>query len=397
MLGEIDTQFLSIQSKNAFFWERITKNSIIAALAEIEIWGILLDKAVELRRLMMKHAVDIDFKSDLPDELAMTFYTLYHHLQRYTRGPIDHLKVGFAASPPMRPYFDRQPQVPGSTKIQIVKRTGLTGEPTRDEIIWIIRTLLDEQQLHLAGLNTLMDELERIQNNEPKAKDLISSWVAHQISDLAILSYCRHQIDLYQPWAATFEDQMVKKKQEINDDFLHTQRSFEHYFNTEIGSSVVSLGRPEGGRFHYPAEKRRTRENVQAMRQAERNLDDFWHELDSKLAKVYASSPRVRALLSQRILERTPEWVEPVKPLKSAEANLKIEVEPLVKSLSALHFDTKQESTSTVGRDYLQFAKPKTKTRGTPSAPALLAPTESVSETSSRSDPQPKFSVDKRA
>src|SRR5438034_5839902 len=99
----------------------------------------------------------------------------------------------------MRPYFMRLPQDPTNTKIQITERTGLAKDKNRDELIWIFTTLFDEHQLHLAGLNTLMDELERLIENDPKTKELISSWVADQISDLSVFSLCLPQIELYQP------------------------------------------------------------------------------------------------------------------------------------------------------------------------------------------------------
>ena len=386
---------LTIPTQERIFWERVIKNSIVTALPEIEIWGTLLDKVVDLRRLAAKYATEIDPKRDLPEEYAFAIYTFYHHLKRYIIGPIDVLKHGFVASPPMRPYFVREPQAPGTNVIRVMKRAGIQGEATRDTIIWIFMTLFDKQQLHLAGLNTLMDELERIQSNEPKARNLISSWVADKISDLAILSHCRYQIELYQPWAALFEDKMAEKQDDIDNDFLRTQKSFEKYFDTEIGNSVISIGTPHNGRFRYPAEKRRTRENTEAMRQAEKNLDDFWHALDRKLASAYAASPRVQGLLSERILERTPEWVEPIKPAKPADADTGgAQVEPLVRPLTELRFESQDRRANTVGRDFQQPAKVKAKTRGMPS---VQTPSSPIIAASTQPDAQPTFSVDRRA
>ncbi|KAL9077066.1 MAG: hypothetical protein Q9157_003488 [Trypethelium eluteriae] len=383
---------LAIPTQERVFWERVINNSIIAALAEVEIWGVLLDKVLELRRLARKYSTEIDPERDLPEEYAFAFYTLYHHLQRYTNGPIDSLKHGFVASPPVRPHFSRQPQDPGSTIIRIAKRTDLKDEATRDTIIWVFMTLFDEQKLHLAGLSTLMDELERLQGNEPKAKDLISPWVEDKISDLAILSHCRHQVELYQPWAASFEDQMAERKQNIDDDFLRTQGFFEKYFGTGIGPSAVSLGIPDSGKFRYPADKRKTRENIEAMRQAENNLDNFWREIDRKFKNIYASSPRIRAMLSQRILERTPEWVEPIKPAEADGSGASLE--PLIKPLSELGFGPGDGKENTIGRDYQQPTKVKTKTRGAPSAqPSSIA----VVQPRTQPDPQPTYPVDKRA
>lgn len=384
---------LATPTQEHVFWGRVIQNSIVAPLAEMEIWGVLLDKVIDLRRLQIKYAAEIDPERDLPPDYAFAFYTFYHHLQNYVKGPIGVLKHGFVASPPMRSYFDREPQDPGSTIIRIVSRARPRGEA--EMIIWVMTTLFDEQQLHLVGLNTLMDELERIQTEDAKAKKLISSWVTEKIADLAVLSHCQHQVELYQPWAASFETEMAGNQESIEKDLQRTQKSFEKYFTTELDRSLISLGTPHNGRFRYPADKRRTRENIEAMQQAEKNLDEFWCKLDRKLASVYALSPRVRSLLSQRVLERTPDWVEPIKPTKPAETQVSSsEVKPLATSLSNLRFDPEQRSEHAIGRDDLQSTKTKIKTRGTSSAQVSSF---SIIAARTQPDSQPLFSVDKRA
>ncbi|KAI9663741.1 MAG: hypothetical protein M1821_007231 [Bathelium mastoideum] len=385
---------LANPTQEEVLWGRIIQNSIVAALVDIEIWGNLLDKIVNLQNLAAKYAAKLDPEKDLPEDFAMAFYTFHHHLGRYTKGPIDNLKVGFVASPPMRPFFHREPQIPGSNVIRVMKRAHLKDDSTRDLIIWIFMTLFDEQQLHLVGLSTLMDELERVQNSDPKAKEVLSPWVVDQISSLAILSHCRHQVELYQPWAAIFEDEMASRQKEIEVDLLHTQRSFETYLRTEIGPVVISLGNPHGGAFHYPVNKRKTRENIEAMRVAEGNLDSFWHELDGKLRNAYASSPRVKILLSERILERTPQWVEPdTRPAVIQPANARVEY--LVNPLSRFHFDSKHDVE--IGRNYQQPAKTKIKTRGAASTDTSSNKVSPMVASETPSDQQPRFAVDKRA
>lgn len=40
---------------------------------------------------------------------------------------------------------------------------------------------------------------------------------------------------------------------------------------------------PTDGRFYYPSEKRRNRDNHEAMRSAEQQLDAFWSRIDANL------------------------------------------------------------------------------------------------------------------
>lgn len=45
----------------------------------------------------------------------------------------------------------------------------------------------DGQQLHLFGLDVLMDEMERMIQDDPKLKELLSPWVMSVIFDLSVI------------------------------------------------------------------------------------------------------------------------------------------------------------------------------------------------------------------
>ena len=71
------------------------------------------------------------------------------------------------------------------------------------------------------------------------------------------------------------------------------------------------------------------------MREAEENLDLFWRAVDRELTSKSAISPRLRQLLSQRVLQRTREWVEQVKVARPETSAADLDV--LTKPLSELH------------------------------------------------------------
>ena len=384
---------LSNRTREPIFWERVIKNFISTALTTIEMWGSIHEQIVNLQHLKEKYADVISPEKDLPEEYASAFYKLDHHLRQFSKGPIGILKFGFVASPPMRPYFVRLPQDPANTIIRTIRRTGLAKDKSRDELIWIFMELFDEQQLNLAGLNTLMDELARLMENDPKMQELISAWVAEQISDLSVFSQCLHQIELYQPWAATFENEMVNREDEIKKDYLNTQKCIEPYLSVQLGGAITSLGTPSGGRFHYPVDRRRTSKNTEAMRQAENHLDAFWAAVDGVLVRKNAISPRLRQLLSRQVLRRTPEWVEPTKDSKPEMSPA--DIDTLTKPLSELQFQLEQSTEGTISREKPPAPKTKAKTRG------VAQPVEDVPEPElldrHKPDVQPTFTVDKRA
>lgn len=52
--------------------------------------------------------------------------------------------------------------------------------------------------------------------------------------------------------------------------------AFGAYMKTFGGIPLADLGTPSGWTFFYPVDKRRTKENVEAMRRGEAHLDAFW-------------------------------------------------------------------------------------------------------------------------
>ncbi|CAF9941525.1 MAG: hypothetical protein HETSPECPRED_003636 [Heterodermia speciosa] len=376
------------------FWGRVIGNAITSAFAMAEMWGSVYAQIVDLQQLTEKHAKDITPEKELPEEYALAFYKLDHHLQQFVKGPIGTLKVGFVASPPMRPVFAREPpRDKRSTKIAVIKRDGLPKDESRDKLIWIFMTMFDDRNRHLAGLNTLIDELERMMENDPKSKTRISSWMADQIADLSVLSQCLHQIELFQPWAATFGHRMMELEDELTEDYMSTQKNLEGYFACQFGSKITTLGTPNEGRFYYPVDKRKTRDNTDAMIRSEKMLDEFWLMVDRELLSRKALSPRMSLFLSQRIPERTPEWIEPAKP--SQHNFSEDDTDALNEPLSDLHFRFEHSSERIIIHDWSSASKAKVKTRGAAPLPSAATLPETV--TDKDDDTEPRLSVSPRA
>lgn len=163
------------------------------------------------------------------------------------------------------------------------------------------------------GIVNLVDELGRLLQAEPRAKTLVSPLIANVISDLAVLMIYmkddRGRVikSLTLPWINMLKDIEGKKPHEL-----------------------YKLGSPANGRFHYPVVKLRTKENHEAMQAAERNLDEFWNQVDRNLEVTrqwyldhfsqcdkccdFGVETAVWKLLSgSRYVQRTGDWVEPSK------------------------------------------------------------------------------------
>lgn len=161
---------------------------------------------------------------------------------------------------------------------------------------------------------------------------------------------------------------------------------------------AVKVGNITGGRLVYPIDKRRTKENVELLRRSEASLDAFWAFIDQMLHSAVESfdESAVPPLHSQsRVIQRTPEWVKPIKNSKREAIELTTDSnsEAIYKPMSVLYIGSSPRKAKPVEN---KKPKVKTKTRGKADASSPSS-SDKTSEDSVPSDPQPIFEADARA
>lgn len=361
------------EARRNIFWARVIGNMLAEAYLPLETFSELQRQAQDLQALQAKHADAISPLEDLPEEYLRALLRFRYYLSQAAKGPMAQLKQYAAASPPLRRFYIREPPASvSSSRLVILSRQGIKKSKIEDQLLWLLSTIWEDgRPLFFASLTIVMDELERLLDAEAKAKELISPFIAEIIGDLSIISQCIAQIDMYHPWANGFNNAMVDNKEGIQEDFATSTRSWAGMLSAiaeRILTEAVKLGDISGGHFAYPIDKRRTRENVETLRRSEGHLDDFWASIDrlmyTKAGRL--DGPAVRRLLSQlRILQRTPEWVEPaIEPAKAeavSAANSEHDLDALNKPLSALYF---VPSTGSSKKPDQALPKPKNKTSG---------------------------------
>lgn len=115
---------------------------------------------------------------------------------------------------------------------------------------------------------------------------------------------------------------------------------------------IAQLAEPSGGKFSYPTAKRRTKENVETLRRAETNLDAVWASVDKLIYDKAGclDGTATTALLSQpRILQRTPEWVEPPQNGATNSATASQILQHVAKPLSTLYYEIHGQRSTTSG------------------------------------------------
>ncbi|OJJ95933.1 hypothetical protein ASPACDRAFT_35201 [Aspergillus aculeatus ATCC 16872] len=391
-------------SRKNVFWGRVLAPVVGNAYLNVEIFHQLSQQARALVSLQHQYAAQISPSQDLPEEFLTALLRLRHDLDEAIANPLHMLRETFRPSPPFRRFFvRRQPHDPDFSQGAVGARPGAKPTAVEQKLLWLLENMFGNQLvLTLAGAPLIMDEVERLLEDEPGARDLITPWLAGLIGDLSILTKCLGELALYQPWARSWVHSSVAHKWFEEDYKKMTQpmcqifdKIGEAILDTKDASQAVVLGDPSGGQFAYPIEKRRTKENVAILRQAEARLDAFWRLIDEALADRLPGTASHKALFSQSCgLQRTPEWEEPTpKPRPQPAAQPKSDsTSPYTSFLPSWLFPSSADDTSTAQRP-----KTKVKTRGTArsastqdhGAEALLEPIGA--------ETQPAFSVDARS
>ncbi|KAK3357834.1 hypothetical protein B0T25DRAFT_630794 [Lasiosphaeria hispida] len=391
-------------SRNVIVSARVIGNLVMEAYSELEIFTELHRQAKKLRLLHGKYAPQLSAAEDLPAVFLDGLLTFRHYLRQAAKGPLGQLRFNVVASPPMRGLFVRQPPPNATTSyIAVIPMPGHKRTKVEVQLLWLLSTLWDDgNNLFFAGMPLILDELQRLLEAEPHAADLVSSRIAEIISSASIIGQCLSRLNQYQPWARGFDFAEADKLEDMQKSFSVWARPLSYLVNGTRDQNfvrVADLGNTSHRRFFYPSEKRRTKENIEALRSAERNLDEFWQAVDgivdANCDDLWGTA--VWALLSgNRVLLRTPEWVD-----NSSLATNKLRqqqaatdgAESLFRPLSTLYFN---ESGEEAGQGKVPItAKTKTKTKGETKEPTPLpAALEQVDNKQTESTP---IQVDNRA
>jgi len=369
--------------KEQIFWARIAGMLVVQAYMDLEVFSELHRQASHLHALHTKYASQILPANDLPDEFLTAILRFAHYLENSSKHPIFRLRTTVSSSPPMREFFARQPPPNTTTsKILTFKKPGVRFNRIESQLMWLLSTIWDDGgPLVLAGITNILDELERLIQAEPQAADRLSPKVMDHIGDLSIISQCLNQLNMYQPWAQGYDSARVDRIEGIEAEYLQWHKRIASLVEGLRGENMGSISKlvdVSDKRFFYPIDKRRTKENVELLRRAEHNLDEFWSAVDTVVYKRCGelSGTAIRVALSeQRILQRTPEWaVDAVMPKDQQPKKIHNNEPPraIYKPLSTLYFNLP----SAVAEPIKTVSKTRIKTKGLPAAKPVAQQSE---------------------
>lgn len=320
---------------------------------------------------------------------------------------MNQLKITVASSLPMRHMFVRQvPESLTSSKIIILQKASASKmDKVTQQVFWLLRTLWEDgQDLFLAGMPLVVDELDRLLRADPRAREMVSPYVARLIGELSIVAECLRQLNTYQPWANGFENAMVDRESAIKKDFAKRTQTEARIMEalrdeTLVKAGIQTLGEPS--KLDYPIGKRRNKAVMDALRAAEANLDFFWSKTDdllrSKVGSNLNGTALMRFLSQPRPLKRTSPWIEPAKGKEKSglAPSLKSDIKSITTPLSSIFLGCEAPSAR---KEILASSttKSKVKSRGTPQ-PTAVESSSTLPVRPQSTDPQPTFEVEARA
>lgn len=270
----------TMKGREDLFWARILANVIADTYLGLEMFCELQKQARELCSLEQKYKPLISPKNSLPSEYLDAILKFRHYLEQAAKRTIRQICYSLVASPPMRRFTLRDPANDGSTTIRTKLNPKAKINNIEAHFMWLMESLCEESDnlFHLIGVNLVVDELDRLIQSEPRVRELVSAYISGLLGSLTIISQCLAQLELYQPWARHFLSDRTVRECALNAEYIQRDAAWMELgraINEQNLQGIAKLGNPSGGKFIYPIEKRRTRENVETLRQAERNLDIF--------------------------------------------------------------------------------------------------------------------------
>jgi hypothetical protein len=215
---------------------------------------------------------------------------------------------------------------------------------------------------------------------------------------MSVAALHRHRVcataHLVQPWSTKVQIAVKERKTQLLIAYASDLAMWSPLLHTKFkDTEIVTLGKPSL-KLRYPANKRRTRINIETLRAAETSLDAFWKVADEQFQLQAGTIPHevVGEILVEQKLVRTAPWSGPEKTSPDAAVPKSTQYINIPFS-NTLHDPAKQ--ITGVFAELTLTQKEKIKTHGTQvlTHEALYVAARPEPE----EDCQPSFYLDKRA
>ncbi|KAF7907326.1 uncharacterized protein EAF01_004913 [Botrytis porri] len=373
-------------------------NILEYACISLLLWNNLRDDFRHWRDLERKYSAEIASDRQLPSEYERAFVCFWDNLDRaseYLR--MDHLRSEILFSKAFQDSVVTDILLDYTDKVRGNVKAG-----ARDKLFFILYELSQNEAILYCSLPDLVDELERHLLANPAEKDRITTLGGSILSHIGIVASISRDLYLYQPWASTVNQNLKTDDGTIKaiteSKWKRTLDVFETLENKAVDELTKLVELPNC--FHYPAERRRNAANNLRMRQAERLLDKVWDHLNQAYFDASGETTLSIALEdlmpSERIIIRTPKWVEVAPKVKPPREQRTAIDDELVSSFEHVRIEEEKSTRSLDSDNQIIKAKAKSKSRKAGTSQEFASLTEEVPEVEETQAPREVIKVSKK-
>ncbi|KAI1616064.1 hypothetical protein EDD37DRAFT_102500 [Exophiala viscosa] len=175
--------------------------------------------------------------------------------------------------------------------------------------------------LAMVGGWSFIDVIQHMLDQKPSLKKKVSAYILGIFSDLSLsLQILKEILDFF-PWSASFPDKLKTRKHRWMTCCASYTLWWTDMYNC-LKSSQTSTGLPRlvlplTTTFYYPTDKPYNQANVDALRRAERHLDDLWESIDGACDDVEQTLHGCfrNVMRGTREIKRTGPWIPPASSL----------------------------------------------------------------------------------
>jgi len=297
-------------------WDRILSTAVACAYEDLLSWNKLHRLLSMLRSQINRSDGILDPQRRLPEKFEKHLVRVYSTLGRLCLGMVQRFIVALACSHPMSARFSRCPHKSGTGfDAGIIIKSAKNRKSSFEPLLVLVNHLAHQKDSMAASYGTII-EIQYYLDHDPAQNNVFSSFVAKIFSDLVLITQIAQQLDNFYPWMPLFIHHRAQQHREPR----HPASNIEGMINVlqqPKPFSVNDLVNPRSKKFYYPIEKAYSATQVQAMQQAEANLDELWGKLEVYFRTRYphslASLFKAHCVSNIREVRRTPDYIPPEK------------------------------------------------------------------------------------
>ena len=263
------------------FWNTVILREVDAAFQGLLQWDSLYEHAKALHYKVPNGFETFDHSQPLPEDVDSIILNMLLLTNSFSIAHKYDLSGAIPASEEMGIHCIRLPDYEGTTV------TCIGQTPKSDRLMRLFDYMFDADDTALCqvGLDNLVNEVQRLIENNPKQSRRLSPFVSDLFLDLAFVANISRVLVGIFPWAASFErkmNQLVATPPRHSQTML-SKRIYSTLPNVKTKNGVAAealLPLPIRTSLNYPIHRAYNEHNVDTLRHSEWNLDRFWRGLD---------------------------------------------------------------------------------------------------------------------